>query len=153
MSNFHFSQSSLSKLEGVDKRLQFLAKEVLKISPIDFAITSGLRTLEEQQELFKQGKSKCDGIKIKSKHQLGLAIDICPVIDGKIDYSATGELFFLNGLFYAKAKEMKAIYNDIKDIPGITKKEFNTEIRLGAFWDGNSIKNNKFIDGYHIELV
>ena len=43
------------------------------------------RTAERQNELFKQGKSKCDGYKIKSKHQLGRARDIY-IIDeaGKI---------------------------------------------------------------------
>jgi hypothetical protein len=159
MSQFHFSQSSLSKLEGVDERLKILAEKVLAISLVDFAITSGLRTTEEQYELFKQGKSKCDGINTLSKHQEGKAIDICPVIDGKLDYSATGDLFFIMGLFYTKAKELKENYDDMEQtvlrlINEPTAKEcLDIIIRLGAFWDGNSIKNNKFIDGYHIELA
>jgi uncharacterized protein YcbK (DUF882 family) len=36
----------------------------------------GLRSEEEQQRLFKAGKSKCDGIQKKSQHQRGLAEDI-----------------------------------------------------------------------------
>ncbi|MCS7231757.1 MAG: hypothetical protein RMJ67_06435 [Elusimicrobiota bacterium] len=39
---------------------------------IDYCI----RSAEEQKRLFDKGLSKCDGYKIKSKHQLGLAIDI-----------------------------------------------------------------------------
>ena len=78
---FKFSQSSIKRLNTVDSKLQLLANEVLKITPYDFAITEGLRTVERQQELFKQNTSnkiitKCDGIKNKSKHQLGKAIDI-----------------------------------------------------------------------------
>lgn len=35
-----------------------------------------LRDAETQNRLFKEGKSKCDGYKVKSKHQLGLAADL-----------------------------------------------------------------------------
>ncbi|MDR0571593.1 MAG: hypothetical protein LBG48_01945, partial [Rickettsiales bacterium] len=64
-----------------------------------FAITSGLRTTEEQYKLYKEGKSKCNGIKNISKHQEGKAVDICPVIYSKLDYTATDDLFFIIGLF------------------------------------------------------
>jgi peptidoglycan L-alanyl-D-glutamate endopeptidase CwlK len=132
---FKFSQSSLNKLSTVSPILQLLANEVIKITPIDFAITCGLRTTEEQIKLFKDGKSKCDGINTPSKHQTGDAIDICPVINDKLDYTAENDLYFIIGLFYAKAKEL------------------NIKIRVGALWDGESIKENRWVDGYHIELV
>ena len=35
-----------------------------------------LRSTEEQQRLFKEGKSKCDGIKKRSRHQVARAADI-----------------------------------------------------------------------------
>jgi hypothetical protein len=138
----------MNKLITVDPKLQFLAVEVIRISPIDFAITSGLRTTEEQQELYKQGKSKYDGITNKSKHQEGKAIDICPCIDGKLDYMAINDLFFITGLFYLKAKEIQEKYELTGGNEGL-----NINLRLGAFWNGNSIKNNSFVDGYHIELI
>lgn len=34
------------------------------------------RSAEEQNRLFKAGKSKCDGYKIRSAHQIGRAVDI-----------------------------------------------------------------------------
>jgi peptidoglycan L-alanyl-D-glutamate endopeptidase CwlK len=132
---FKFSNSSLQRLSTVNTQLQKLSNEVLTISPIDFAITCGIRTEQEQVELYKAGKSKCDGIKTISKHQLGKAIDICPCINGKLDYGAETDLFFIIGLFYAEAKELKI------------------DIRVGALWDGESIKENGFVDGYHIELI
>jgi hypothetical protein len=146
MTKYHFSQSSLDKLIKVDEKLQYLTVKVLEISPIDFAITSGLRTKEEQNKLFKQGKSKCDGINAISKHQEGKAVDICPCTDGKLDFTATDDLFFIMGLFCAKAKELKALYDN--GTGGL-----NIAIKTGALWDGNSTKNNRFIDGYHIELI
>lgn len=42
------------------------------------------RSDEEQARLYKEGKSKCDGVKVKSKHQLGKAADIYFVEDGKL---------------------------------------------------------------------
>ena len=42
------------------------------------------RSDEEQNRLFKEGKSKCDGIKNRSKHQSGCAMDIYFIEDGKM---------------------------------------------------------------------
>lgn len=39
---------------------------------IDFV----LRSAEEQNRLFKQGLSKCDGYEKKSKHQFGISADL-----------------------------------------------------------------------------
>lgn len=128
---FKFSQSSLNKLATVDERLQTLANEVLKISKVDFGITYGLRTQAEQEKLVASGKSW----NTKSKHLIGKAIDICPVINGQLDFGAEFDLFYLVGLFDCKAKEL-----------GI-------KIRLGAFWDNPSIKQNKSVDGFHLEIL
>lgn len=128
---FKFSKRSISILETVDERLQLLANEVLNISKVDFVITYGLRTQAEQDKLLASGKSWNKN----SKHLIGKAIDICPFINGQLDFGAEFDLFYLVGLFDCKAKEL-----------GIN-------IRLGAFWDNPSIKQNKSVDGYHIELV
>jgi peptidoglycan L-alanyl-D-glutamate endopeptidase CwlK len=142
---FKFSNSSLSKLETVDIRLQILAKEVLKASYVDFAITEGVRTIERQQQLYMGGQSKT----LNSKHLEGKAIDICPVIKGKLDYSkeAAADLYFILGIFYLKAKELLEQY----ELTG-GEKGLNIRLRFGAFWDEDSIKENKFVDAYHIEV-
>jgi len=46
---------------------------------IRFIVTSFYRTPEEQKKLYEEGKSKCDGITRRSRHQDWLAIDICIV--------------------------------------------------------------------------
>jgi hypothetical protein len=43
---------------------------------IRYRVTATTRTAEEQADCFARGASKCDGYKIKSPHQLGIAIDI-----------------------------------------------------------------------------
>lgn len=70
------SNRTKERLKGVDERLALLVGYTLAISKIDFFISEGLRTTETQQEYFKNGNSKLDGINKKSKHQLGKAIDV-----------------------------------------------------------------------------
>jgi len=128
MLNFKFSKSSINKLNTVDKRLQLLANEVLEISPYDFAITEGLRTLEKQQEHFKKGVSKCDGIKNKSKHQEGKAIDIM-VYDEN-----------------SKGTWEERYYREVANIFKQKARELNINIRWGGDW-------KSFKDCPHFELV
>ena len=46
------------------------------------------RTLTEQQRMYRLGRSKCDGIKNRSRHQLGKAMDIYFINEnGAIDWS------------------------------------------------------------------
>lgn len=42
------------------------------------------RDAETQYRMWKKGLSKCDGAKVLSQHQKGLAIDIYIIEDGKI---------------------------------------------------------------------
>jgi len=74
-----YSNISLERLESTHIDLQTLFKYVIK--HFDCSILSGVRTTEEQQELYSQGRTKPgyivtykDGINTKSKHQLGLAV-------------------------------------------------------------------------------
>lgn len=124
---FKFSKNSLDKLKGVDERLQLLANEVLKISPIQFEITEGIRTIERQKELFKLGKS----LTLDSKHIKGLAIDILCKEEG---YKQAKDIFIVVGLFIAKAKEL------------------NINIITGALWKNDTTLKCKLVDAYHIQL-
>ena len=49
---FKLSERSLRKLEGVEKDLVNVVLEAIKLTKVDFGVTYGLRTLEEQKELF-----------------------------------------------------------------------------------------------------
>ena len=70
------SRRTKDNLKGVNVKLAMLAGYVLGISKVDFWVNEGLRSTETQQRYFKEGSTKCDGIKKKSKHQLGRAIDV-----------------------------------------------------------------------------
>ena len=104
---FTFSKRSMNRLQQVDQRLQELMLSAIGFSPIDFGIPEfgGLRTEEEQQQLYKKGLSKCDGYKIKSYHQTGNAIDIYAYVNGKASWDKI-HLAIIAGVILGEAKRM-----------------------------------------------
>lgn len=73
------------RMVGVDERLVACATATLKRAPMDLTIPryGGWRSVEDQQNLYYRGRTKsgrivtnCDGIRQKSMHQRGLALDI-----------------------------------------------------------------------------
>lgn len=82
--SYKFGSKSLRFTEGVDATLMLCAIRALAKSKYDMTIPwmGGLRTDREQNDIYKEGNSKCDGYKIKSYHQSGNAIDIIPVDKG-----------------------------------------------------------------------
>jgi len=78
-----FSDRSKRILSTVHPDLQTLFYHVVK--EWDCTVVSGLRTDEEQQALYAKGRTEDgqivtykDGVVNKSKHQLGLAVDVVP---------------------------------------------------------------------------
>lgn len=64
---------------------------------ITLRVVQGLRTIAEQNELYAQGRTKPGKIVTKAKggssyHNYGLAIDVCPIINGKLDWNWKYEL-------------------------------------------------------------
>lgn len=130
---YKFGRISQSRLNTCHPDLQKLMGEVIKL--YDFSVLEGERTLEKQQEYFKAGRSKLDGINKKSKHQSSpsLAIDIAPY---PINFKDLSRFYYLAGLVIAKADDL-----------GI-------KIRWGGDWDrDNDFKDQRFNDLPHFELV
>ncbi|MEE0139648.1 M15 family metallopeptidase [Fusobacterium ulcerans] len=119
---YKFSKRSLDNLKGVDERLIKLMKEVLFISPYDFGITEGLRTIEKQKEYVRTGKSQT----MNSYHLKGKAVDIVVYKDGK----ETWDLKY---------------YKEIADIVKETAAEKGLKITWGGDW-------KTLIDGPHFQL-
>jgi peptidoglycan L-alanyl-D-glutamate endopeptidase CwlK len=85
---YQLSKRSSKHLSGVNPKLIDIIKLALQITKVDFGIpiTGGLRTVEQQQELYRQEKSQCDGIIAKSNHQTGNAFDVFAYVDGKASW-------------------------------------------------------------------
>jgi len=75
----------MTRREFTDKITQLL-REMIDAGDepiIDYA----LRSAEEQNRLYRMGASKCNGYTNKSRHNVGLALDIYLVKDDKAQYS------------------------------------------------------------------
>lgn len=71
---------SLAKLKGVHPDLVKVLQRAIQITPVDFAVIEGLRTVERQKQLLAAGASKT----MQSRHITGHAVDIAPYVDGDI---------------------------------------------------------------------
>lgn len=73
---------SLSRLQGVHPDLVRVVKTAAAMSDLDFTVLEGLRTVERQKQLFAQKATKT----MNSRHLTGHAVDIAPMIGGKISW-------------------------------------------------------------------
>lgn len=77
---FSLSTKSLSRLEGVHPQLVSVVKLAITISPIDFAVLEGVRSIERQQALVKAGASQT----MRGRHLSGHAVDLGAIVDGQV---------------------------------------------------------------------
>jgi len=75
---YKLGKGSLSKLEGIDDRMEAVVKYAIGVTKQDFSVICGLRTIEEQRALVAKGASQT----MKSKHIGGHAVDLMAYIDG-----------------------------------------------------------------------
>ena len=74
---FYLGSRSLRNLEDVHPDLVKVVKRAIEITPIDFTVIEGLRTLVRQKELLARGSTTT----LNSRHLSGHAVDIVP-LDG-----------------------------------------------------------------------
>ena len=115
--SFKLSQRSLDKMEGVDDTLVEVVKEAIQLTKVDFGVTFGMRTIEEQQKLFDSGRSQT----MKSKHLEGRAVDLVAYFGSDISWE-------LN------------IYDDICDAMAEAARRNTLAIKWGAAWSEGDIR-------------
>lgn len=101
-------------MEGVDPRLVQVFRQAIKVSPIDFGIPElgGLRTEEQQKELYALGRTKpgrivtkADGVNRKSRHQSGRALDVYAYVNKKASWDET-HLAIIAGVILSTANRL-----------------------------------------------
>jgi len=89
------SAARLSKVHPDLKKVIEKAEELCDFENMNFRVTSGVRTAEEQMVAFNNKASKLNGIpKSKggtgvSEHQYGMAVDLVVMVEGKPVWSAS----------------------------------------------------------------
>jgi peptidoglycan L-alanyl-D-glutamate endopeptidase CwlK len=119
---YQFGSRSLSRLEGIHPDLAKVVHAALAISKVDFTVVEGLRTKARQKQLFDAGASKT----MNSRHLTGHAVDLAPVIGGKVRWDWPP--------FYDIADAMK---------------QAAAEAGVPIVWGGDWVS---FKDGPHFEL-
>lgn len=86
-SGFVFGKRSRDNLQGVHPKLVAVAERALELSPVDFTVTEGLRTMERQKQLKAQGKSQTlNSRHLKQKDGYGHAFDVAALQGGKVSW-------------------------------------------------------------------
>jgi peptidoglycan L-alanyl-D-glutamate endopeptidase CwlK len=80
---YRLSKRSRDRLKGVHPDLVRVVNRAITLTPVDFSVVEGVRTLAKQREYFIKGKSRT----MNSRHLTGHAVDLAPWIDGTIDWS------------------------------------------------------------------
>lgn len=120
---FRFGQISEHNLRGIHPDLVLIVRRALILSTLDFRVIEGIRTLERQRQLVRNGRSRT----LNSRHLTGHAVDLAPMINNQIpweDWSA----------FYRIAKTMKQ-----------AAQQMELPLQWGGDW-------KRFKDGPHFEL-
>jgi peptidoglycan L-alanyl-D-glutamate endopeptidase CwlK len=157
---YSLSTNSMSKLATCERDIQTVIQEAIKCSDVDFGVSHGHRTPEEQFNLFQIGRKEvngkwiiadkstvvtyCDGYEKKSKHNYSpsKAVDIYAYVKGKAVWDRE-HLLYLCGI-------ITGVANRLHKSGRITHRLVN-----GGNWnkDGELITDHTFIDLPHYEIV
>jgi peptidoglycan L-alanyl-D-glutamate endopeptidase CwlK len=153
---FRLGNRSKQKLEGVHPDMVAVVERAIELTKVDFGVTYGVRTVEEQEKLVASGRSQT----MKSKHLIqdtgySHAVDV-------VAYDGSDVVWEIN------------VYDDICDAFKEAAIEKGVAIKWGAAWSEGDIRtyegtaedamNNyidlrrsqgrrPFIDGPHFELM
>ena len=154
--SFRLSQRSMDRLEGVHPDMTAVVERAIQLTGIDFGVTQGVRTLDEQKAHVAAGRSQT----MASKHLLqddgfSHAVDVVAYVGSDVSWE-------LN------------VYDDICDAFKEAAKEVGCSIKWGAAWSEGDIRTYKgtsedammayvdlrrsqgrrpFIDAPHFELM
>ena len=113
---FRLSQRSLKRLQGVKDPLAAVVMDAIHVTKVDFGVTAGLRTEEEQRQMVAQGRSQT----MKSKHLTGDAVDLVAYFGREVSWDAK-------------------VYDEICDAMAQIAKIHGTAIKWGGAWTEGDI--------------
>jgi peptidoglycan L-alanyl-D-glutamate endopeptidase CwlK len=125
---YKFGNTSEKRLIGVDERLVRVCRRALELTPLDFGIACGLRSIEEQKAALASGNSTT----MKSRH--------LPNENGESE--AVDIMVFISGVY---ERNDKGVYRKVCQAFVTAAIELGVQIELGALWDS-------FVDTPHIQL-
>jgi peptidoglycan LD-endopeptidase CwlK len=149
----NLSNASRTKLETCHPDLQLVIEEAIKYSPVDFGVSHGYRSPQEQNELYQKGRTTpgdivtyLDGYNKKSKHNEtpSHAVDI---------YCWPREIMYDAEHLTAIVGVILSTANRLYDEGKITHR-----LRSGGDWNSNGVfvrkdDSERFVDMPHFEII
>jgi peptidoglycan L-alanyl-D-glutamate endopeptidase CwlK len=133
-------QDSLNKLNTCHPDLITLIMEASKY--LKLKVIEGHRGMEAQNKAFSEGKSKLRWPDGKHNSLPSNAVDIAPLVDGKIIWNNASQFYYSCGFILGIA-EMLLLQGKIKH-----------RIRYGGDWNKNhNIADENFRDLVHLEII
>jgi len=114
--SFKLSSRSIDRLNGVNAGLITVVNTAIDMTKVDFGVTCGMRTVEEQKALVAKGASQT----MKSKHLEGRAVDLVAYVGSNVTWS-------LN------------MYDEIADAMADAARIHGVPIKWGAAWSVGDI--------------
>ena len=153
---FKLSSRSLEKLEGVNPLLVDTVKRAIEPSKVDFGVIYGVRSLAEQEKLYKAGRSQT----MKSRHLIqpdgtSHAVDLMAYDGSNPSWDIVMYDDIADAMKEAAVREGVKIrwgaawhIDDFRDWDGTAEEAMNAYIDLRR-----SQGRRPFIDGPHFELM
>lgn len=116
---YKLSVRSAEKLAGLDEQLVAVVQNAIIITRHDFGVSCGMRTMEEQQDLFRRGLTQT----MDSRHLTGDAVDLYPYHKGRAVYDWPA-VFMVADAIIGSAIQL--------DVP----------IRWGGAWDAHDVRQS-----------
>jgi len=119
---YQWGKRSKKRMDGLHPDLVAVLDRFIQITPVDCTVLEGVRTYARQVDLVRSGASQT----MKSRHLTGHAVDIAPLVDGKVSWSWP-------------------LYHEISDVMKDAAHDVGVSIEWGGDW-------KTFKDGPHWQL-
>ena len=119
---FKLSQRSITNLDGVHPDLVKVVHTAIEKTSTDFGVIYGVRTLEEQKELFEKGASKTmNSYHLRQADGFSHGVDLMAYVGPRASWEIS-------------------LYDDLADAMKVAARHHNVHIRWGGAWSVDDIR-------------
>ena len=149
--SFKLSSRSEGRLEGIDPQLIEVVKTAITLTKVDFGVTCGMRTVEEQEKLVASGASQT----MKSKHLEGRAVDLVAYIGPNVTWALNKYDELADAMAAAaKQKGVALKWGAAWTVGNIADWDGSMEDAMNAYVDVRRSQGRRpFIDAPHFEMM
>ena len=148
---FKLSTRSEGRLGGIEPDLIEVVKTAITLTKIDFGVTCGMRTVQEQEALVASGASQT----MKSKHLEGRAVDLVAYIGPNVTWALNKYDELADAMAAAaKQKGIALKWGAAWTVGNIADWDGSMEDAMNAYVDVRRSQGRRpFIDAPHFEMM